>query len=612
MSKTRQLGIWQVFCICSGAMVSSGLFILPGLAHAVAGPAVVLSYLLAGLLALSGMLTVAEIVTAMPKAGGDYYFITRTMGPGIGTAAGLLSWFSLTLKSAFALVGMAGFFAAVGIQQSQLASVLICVAFVGVNLVGTHKTGVLQVVLVMGMLALMLLYVIQGLGQVESRFLLPFAPYGWNAVFTTTGLVFISYGGLLKIASVAEDIDNPGRTIPAGMISSLLVITAFYVAMVFVTTGVLPSAVLDHSLTPISDGAAAFMGRAGVAAMSGAAVLAFLSTANAGILSASQYLFSLGRDQLLPPLFGHRNRRFNTPDVAVLITGVVAIGALFVQLESLVKAASTVLIITYLAANVCLLILRESRLANYRPRFHAPLYPYLQVLGIVGYLFVLVEMGWEALGTSALLVAAGLLLYLVYGRLGARREYALLHLVERLSNREFTSGALEAELKQIIRDRDDLCYDRFDRIVERAPVLDLDGGTTAAELFRQVSEAAKERFGIDAERLCATLLRVNTEHSSLIHPGHAVLAVESDGDQVQMVLARIRQGLTLTAGDGAVHTLFVLLVPPSDQAFHLQALASIAQILRDHDFDRGWFEAHTEQQLRDLVLLGDRRRMCLL
>src|SRR6056297_2050626 len=95
----RHLGLLEVFCIASGAMISSGIFVLPGLAHAQAGPAVVVSYLLAGLLALVGLLNVAELATAMPRAGGDYFFITRTLGPAVGTIGGLLTWFSLSLKS---------------------------------------------------------------------------------------------------------------------------------------------------------------------------------------------------------------------------------------------------------------------------------------------------------------------------------------------------------------------------------------------------------------------------------------------------------------------------------------------------------------------------------
>ncbi|MDY0169165.1 MAG: amino acid permease [Thermoguttaceae bacterium] len=99
MKLKRNLGLLDVFCIASGAMISSGIFVLPGLAHAQAGPAVVVSYFLAGLLASVGLLNVAELATAMPRAGGDYFFVTRTLGPAVGTIGGLLTWFSLSLKS---------------------------------------------------------------------------------------------------------------------------------------------------------------------------------------------------------------------------------------------------------------------------------------------------------------------------------------------------------------------------------------------------------------------------------------------------------------------------------------------------------------------------------
>ena len=105
-SLRKGLGLAHVFAIASGAMISSGIFVLPGLAFARSGPAVIFAYLGAGLLAGCGMLSIAELSTAMPKAGGDYFFVARGLGPAAGTVSGLLSWFSLSLKSAFALAGM--------------------------------------------------------------------------------------------------------------------------------------------------------------------------------------------------------------------------------------------------------------------------------------------------------------------------------------------------------------------------------------------------------------------------------------------------------------------------------------------------------------------------
>jgi len=331
----KKLGLFDVFCIAGGAMVSSGLFVLPGLAHARAGPAVVFSYFLAGLLAAAGMLSVAEIITAMPKAGGDYFFITRTMGSAAGAVAGILSWFSLSLKASFALVGMGAFLAPLTGWEPLLVAIPVALLFVGLNLAGIHHVSRLQSLLVLVLIVLMAAYVFLGSQAINWTFFEPFAPRGWPAVFSTAGLVFVSYGGLLKVASVAEEIKEPGRVIPLGMISALLVFGFFYVAMVFVTSGVMGPAELDNSLTPISDGARAFFGPEGAAVMSLAAGLAFISTANAGIMAASRYLLALSRDELIPGVFGRVSPRTGSPYNAVLITGFFVTGSLFLDLEVL-------------------------------------------------------------------------------------------------------------------------------------------------------------------------------------------------------------------------------------------------------------------------------------
>jgi APA family basic amino acid/polyamine antiporter len=117
------------------------LFILPGLAYARAGPAVIICYLLAGLLSLPGMLSIAEMTTAMPKAGGDCFTIIRSMGPAVGTVAGLLSWFSLSMKSAFALVGMSVFTVLIIDVDIHIIAVAFCLVFLFINLIGIKEAG---------------------------------------------------------------------------------------------------------------------------------------------------------------------------------------------------------------------------------------------------------------------------------------------------------------------------------------------------------------------------------------------------------------------------------------------------------------------------------------
>lgn len=611
---TRQLGFLDVFSITSGAMISSGLFILPGIAYAYSGPALVFSYLIAGLLTVSGMLSTVEIVTAMPMAGGNYFFITRTMGPAIGTVAGLLSWFSLALKSSFALAGLSIFLVLVVDWNYQVAAAVICTAFIGVNIIGSRETGKLQIFLVAFLLVLMLVYIGWGSAHVQGGNILPFVPHGWLPVFSTAGLIFISYGGLMQVASVAEEIRDPGRVIPRAMITAFVVILLFYVLMIFITTGVLAPDELSGSLTPITTGASAFMGRTGMAAMSIAAILAFVSTANAGIMTASRYLFSLSRDNLLPAFFGVMNERFQTPHRAVIATGIVIVATLFLRLEILAEAASTVLILAYLLSSLSLIILRESRIFNYQPVFRAPWYPVLPVAGIAGYILLLIGVGWDAAIIAAGLIAGGLLFYWIYGKVRSEREYALLHLVERISDRELTKGILESELKQIVIARDNLQCDIFGDMVDQAAVIDLPPSIQDRHaLFETIGSHIEARFHLDARTIEKSLAERHGKESTILQPGCAVSdIIIEEGSFFEVIMVRSREGIFMEENGGKIHAFFLLVTSRNRRNLYLMAVSSIAQIIQDPVFEKQWLSARSPQQLRDMLVLGERRRVCTL
>jgi len=609
MKLKQELGLLDVFCIASGAMISSGLFILPGLAYARAGPAVIVSYLLAGLLSLPGMLSIAEMTTAMPRAGGDCFTVIRSLGPAVGTVAGLLSWFSLSMKSAFALIGISIFTALIVDANLHLLSILFCGVFLVINLTGIKRAGKTQVGLVVALLALMLVYIVFGLPKVRVENLAPFAPKGLAPVLFATGFVFVSYAGLLKIASVAEEIRNPARNIPLGMIVSLLVVSCLYGLMVLVTAGVLEPAALSRSLTPISDGAGAFMGRAGSVALGLAAIFAFLSTANAGIMTAARSLVPLSRDGLLPQGLARINERFGTPHNALLITAGVIIPALLLKLDILVEAASVVLILTNILSCLSVIILRESRLQNYQPRFRAPLYPWLQLGGIAGFGLLIFEMGAEALLITVLLIVGGLFVYWFYGRIRATREYALMHLIERITAKELTTHSLESELREIIRERDDIIKDRFDHIIEKSVVLDMRQSVPLEEFFRQVADAMSPHLDIKSAELFRLLVEREQQSSTVLSPYLAIPHIIIDGEhRFDVLLARCREGIFFSAKEPTVRAVFVIMGTKDERNFHLHALAAIAQIVRDPQFEAKWANAKNKEALRDIVLLGERRR----
>jgi APA family basic amino acid/polyamine antiporter len=607
----KNLGSFTVFCLAAGAMISSGLFILPGLAHAMAGPAVVFSYFLAGCLAATGMLSVAEIMTAMPKAGGDYFFINRTMGPAAGAVTGLLSWFSLSLKSSFALIGMGAFASSLLGVNPLIPAVVLLAIFVAINLLGAEHAGRLQVFLVLTLFGLMTYFIIVGAPKINWAYFEPFAPNGIAAVLATSGVVFVSYGGLLKIASVAEEIRNPGKTIPLAMIAALLLVGVFYVAMVFITSGVLGARELDQSLTPISDAAMAISGPIGANIMSLAAAAAFASTAAAGIMAASRYLLALSRDDLVPGALSRLHPKFKTPQTAVLTTGVFILGSLFLELEVLVKAASTVLILTYLMANICVIVLRESKLMNYRPSFRSPGYPWLQIAGSIGFVVLVLEMGWQALVISMLLILSGLGFYWFYGRIRAQREYALLHLVERMTDTELVGGILEEELRAIIRDRDQMCWDEFDHAVGRASIIDLKDVSEPDEVVARTALGAGGDFGIEPETLARALKTRQQQSSTEMLPGVAVSDSLIPGEnRLEFILVRIQSGISLSQGQNPTWAFFVILFSSDCKDSYLRSLAAIAQVAGGGGFARDWRRASGKERLRDVVLTAPRQRIC--
>ncbi len=609
MDLKKELNLLNIFCIASGAMISSGIFILPGLAHAMAGPAVFVSYLLAGLLATIGVLNKAELVSALPKAGGTYFHVSRSMGPILGTVEGIITWFSLSLKSAFALIGMAAFSLLLINVNIHIIAISLCVIFVFVNLVGIKEAGWTQVILVVGLMGLMLLYIILGLPAINIHNFEPFAPNGIGSIFTTAGFVFISYGGLLKVAAVAEEVKEPTRTIPLGMIFSLLVVTIFYMLIVLVTSGVLGASELDNSLTPLTDGAAVFMGMWGKILLSIAAILAFISTANAGIMSASRYPLALSRDGLLPEFLSSINKRFKTPHISIFITGLFMIVALFLKLDILVKAASSVLILTYLFSCLSIIILRESHLQNYQPSFRAPLYPWIQIVGIVSYGFLLFEIGKHAIPIISILIVIGLFIYWFYGRIRASREYALLYLIERITAKELTTHSLEDELKEIIRERDEILKDRFDDIIEKCSVLDIESSINIEELFRLISDLMADKLNVSSDILYGLLIEREKESTTAITPNVAIPHIIIEGkSKFDILIVRCRHGVYFSENASSVKTIFVLIGSRDERNFHLRSLAAIAQIVQDINFDKKWMSAKNKEALRDIVLLGKRRR----
>ena len=609
MKLKKGLNFFDIFSIATGAMISSGIFILPGLAFARTGPAVFISYFLAGILALIGIFSIIELSTAMPKAGGDYYFINRSLGPFIGTISGFLSWFALSLKSAFAIFGISEIIFIFTGFPVLISSILVCIFFVLLNTIGVKEAAKFQVSLVSGLLILMVLYIIFGFSKINTSHFYPLAPQGINPIFATAGFIFISFGGLLKVASVSEEVKNPKKNIPLGMIVSVITVTIIYTLILIVTVGVLPAAKFSDSLTPIADAAKNIAGTPGFIIISIAALLAFITTANAGIMSASRYPLALSRDNLLPNAISKINKRFKTPVPSIFVTGLFIVLALQLPLEMLVKAASVVILTAYVLTNLAVIILRESKLKNYRPSFKAPLYPWLQIFGIIVFSFFIIDLGLEAIEISLAFLLISVSSYLFYGKKKYAGEYALLHLLKRITDNRLADHILETEFRDILCDRDNIKPDKFDRLVRNAKILDLEGPLEIDQLFEIISENISPEIEIDKEEIFNLLKNRQEDCNTAISPFIAIphIIIEGSG-HFFLMLIRCKEGIKFTAKENSVKAVFAFIGTKEDRAFHLKTLAAIATLVQKDDFEEKWLNAEDIHYLKDMVLLSKRMR----
>ena len=612
MKLKKELNFFDVFSIATGAMISSGIFILPGLAFARTGPSVFISYFLAGILALIGIFSIIELSTAMPKAGGDYYFINRSLGPFIGTISGFLSWFALSLKSAFAIFGISEIIYITTGFPTLTSSIIVCVFFVLLNIIGVKEAAKFQVSLVSGLLILMVLYIIFGFSKIDTSYYYPFTPKGINPIFATAGFIFISFGGLLKVASVSEEIKNPKKNIPLGMIFSVVTVTLIYTLILIVTVGVLPAKDFSGSLTPIADAARIITGTPGFIIISIAALLAFITTANAGIMSASRYPLALSRDNLLPNAISKVNKRFKTPVLSICITGLFILLALQLPLEMLVKAASVVILTSYVLTNLAVIILRESKLKNYRPSFKTPFYPWLQIFGIIIFSFFIIDLGLEAIEITTAFLLISISIYLFYGRKKSAGEYALLHLLKRITDKKLTDHILESEFRDIIIERDNIKHDKFDNLVKTATILDLEGPMEREHLFKIISKNISDAIEMKEEEVFTLLQKRQADCNTAISPFIAIphIIIEGSG-HFFLMLIRCKEGIKFTPEEDSVKAIFVFVGTKEDRAFHLKTLAAISTLVQPDDFEEKWLNAENTHYLRDMVLLSERMRFSI-
>lgn len=427
----RDLNLTSVLAISIGAMIGSGIFILPALAIEEAGPSVIIAYALAGLLVVPAALSKSEMATAMPEAGGTYIYIERGIGPLLGTIAGVGTWFSLSFKGALALVGGVPYLLLLIDLPMKPVALGLAAMLVLVNILGVKQTGRFQTIIVVVMLIALGWFAAWSSPSVQGANYVNFFKSGIEGVFATTGLIFVSYAGVTKITSVAEEIENPGKNIPLGILGSLAFTTILYVVIVSVLVGITDPGTIAGSLTPVAVAAKETLGQAGVIAVIIAAILALISTANAGILSSSRYPLAMSRDELVPKSLSKISDRFGTPINSITLTGSVLLFLIaFLPILDIAKLASTFQILVFALINLAVIAFRKGD-DSYNPEFKSPLYPWMQIFGVVTGIGLLTQMGGIAHIGALLITLGSIVWYATYVQPRVSREGAAKDVVRR-------------------------------------------------------------------------------------------------------------------------------------------------------------------------------------
>lgn len=368
-----------------GAMMGPGIFALPGEVAHMVGPLGIVAYLAMGLLTIFTALNYSELGAAIPLAGGGYSFASRTLSRPVAFFTGWFFWIGNTLACSMYALIFAVTFRAYFWSEANIALLAVATTLVFGILNFRGMSEAIMVITIMNLIELAVLIGIALLGifQFEAPNLSPIAPMGLGPFVPTMALIYISYVGFELITVAAEEIKNPGKTIPRAILITLGVSTAIYVFVVAIMMGTVHYSELAESDVPFIYVAEELFGGWGRWAGITATIMASLSAFSVTLGASARILYALGRDDHFPRFFARLHKRYQTPHVALLICAVVVI--LFSS-SGIVKFVASVSDFGYLMGlgivNYAVISLHK-RMPNLRRPFRVALYPLVPILGII-------------------------------------------------------------------------------------------------------------------------------------------------------------------------------------------------------------------------------------
>jgi basic amino acid/polyamine antiporter, APA family len=397
----RDLGLIDAIAIGFGAIIGAGIFVVTGVAAGIAGPALLAGLFIAAIAATANALSSAQLAALYPQSGGTYEYGYRVLNEWAGFAAGWMFMASKTAAAGTVALGLAGYLDALvpGLQPRVMAVGAI-ILFTMLNYFGVRRSSTANLMIVAVSLGALLIFVGAGAGAFRTMNLQPFAPAGLRGTLQAAALLFFAFTGYARIATLAEEVRDPGRNIPLAIAITIGGAVLLYGAVALVAVGSIGTAAMAETAAPLYVAAQAFPARwvATVVAIGG--ITAMLGVILSQLLGLSRMAFAMARNGDLPAGLAYVHPRFGSPARAVLLIGAVAaVVAATGTLRGVAAAASFTILVYYGIANVAALRMPQ----------HARLVPDLVPwVGATSCALLLVSLDMTTIITGSAVLVAGL------------------------------------------------------------------------------------------------------------------------------------------------------------------------------------------------------------
>ena len=396
----KALGAFDITLMGLGIIIGTGIFVLTGIGAAkYAGPGLMLSFVFAAITCAFVCLAYSELASFLPVSGSSYTYAYASLGEIFGWWVG---W-SLILEYSVGASAVAGGWSAyfVGILHScgidlpkaltavpadggiiNLPAVLILCVIAFIHIHGVRQSATVNNIIVAIKLAVVALFLALGFSHVDAANWVPFMPYGWSGVFAGASIIFFAYIGFDAVSTAAEEVKNPQKDLPRGIILSLIICTVLYIAVSAVLTGMVPYLEFKTTAAPVAFALQAVGYHWGAAAISVGAICGLTSVLLVMSFGQSRVLFVMSRDGLLPKFFGHVHPKYKTPARSSLLVCVVtAITAGFLPINIVAEMTNIGTLCAFIIVSAAVIVLRKKN-PNQERAFKCPLVPLVPLLAI--------------------------------------------------------------------------------------------------------------------------------------------------------------------------------------------------------------------------------------